>query len=221
VGSHVVHVTFTSDPPKATLSVNGAPRGTTPITVTVPPGVKTNYRVVAPEPYTEYNLYKPYNGTATASKDENISVWIPRTTAAEQQAAIKAAAEKRAAAKQAAEEEACDQARSSASLVVENWRWGAPSVYFYKVEGLVKNWSGQALDGLQAEVRFYDSNGEFISSDSSFVDAQPLLAGQSSPFSILANYNTKFKKAELSFRTFDGRMVTSIRKTDLPKSCLG
>lgn len=77
-------VTFTSDPSSASLFVDGDYEGTTPETVAVPANRNLGYRLVAEEPYEDYDLYKSYNGTLNASKDENISVWITRTTAEEQ-----------------------------------------------------------------------------------------------------------------------------------------
>lgn len=87
-----VLITFTSDPEGAILSI-GLPgeelkaRGPTPITVPLVPGEVYSLRLVAPEPFTAYDLYVPYSGTyLTPTDDTEVSVWIERTTAAQQEA---------------------------------------------------------------------------------------------------------------------------------------
>ena len=81
-----VVVTFTSDPIGAVVSINGVKQGATPLTVNRPKGQSFQYAVEASEPYKEYNLYKPYRGGLTPTKDEAVSVWLDRTTSVEQEA---------------------------------------------------------------------------------------------------------------------------------------
>lgn len=87
-----VLVTFTSDPPQAMLSVaagSGAAVeiGRTPIQVRMQAGAVYQIRLVAIEPNSTYDLYRPYSAPFTAPGEAaTVSVWIDRTTAAEQQA---------------------------------------------------------------------------------------------------------------------------------------
>lgn len=81
-----VNVTFTSDPEDATIYVDGQRMGTTPATVQVPKDQRVHYRLVASEPYSDYNLYEPFTSAVTLTDDDAINVWIPRTTAEEQAA---------------------------------------------------------------------------------------------------------------------------------------
>lgn len=88
--SHV-QITFTSDPVGATLSIatpDGPlePMGLTPVTVSLSPGATYLVHLVAPEPYAAYNLYVPYEVMHIMPlHDAEISVWIERTTAAQQE----------------------------------------------------------------------------------------------------------------------------------------
>jgi Protein of unknown function (DUF4236)/PEGA domain len=82
-----VNLSISSDPSGAALTVDGKNSGITPTTVKLESGKSFSYTLVAPEPY-EYNLYKPYSGTFTSSKDDAVNVWLERTTAEEQQAQI-------------------------------------------------------------------------------------------------------------------------------------
>jgi hypothetical protein len=100
-----VDVEFISDPPDAVLNIEGQARGRTPITVSVPAERLVQYNLLAREPYGDYNLYKPFNGTLEVSEPTSVSVWIDRTTAEEQAAQIRAAQERRKAAEQAQREE--------------------------------------------------------------------------------------------------------------------
>jgi hypothetical protein len=93
-----VRVSITSDPSGATVRVNGLTQGTTPLTVSVPVGRPTSYVVTAEEPYEDYALFKPFTGTLNVSEAENVSVWLERTTAAEQGAQRQEAEERRRAA---------------------------------------------------------------------------------------------------------------------------
>lgn len=79
-----VDLTFTSDPEGAVLYINGEQAGLTPTTVSLPEGEYAAYRIVADEPYDDYDLYEPYGASFTPTKDEAISVWLERTTAEEQ-----------------------------------------------------------------------------------------------------------------------------------------
>lgn len=78
-------VTFESDPPGATLLVHGIVRGTTPVTLELPKGRTTRYRLRAPEPFREYDLYRPFDGEVTPHRSSHsLQVWIERTDADEQ-----------------------------------------------------------------------------------------------------------------------------------------
>lgn len=79
-------VTFDSDPRGATLVIDGVVRGRTPVTLELPQGRETRYRLLAPEPFRAYDLYRPYEGAITPLRSErSLLVWIDRTSEEEQQ----------------------------------------------------------------------------------------------------------------------------------------
>ena len=81
-----VVLSVSSDPVGASVIVDDLWVGRTPMQVELQRGEPVSLRVVAREPYLEYDLYKPYRSELTLEDDRNIHVWIPRTTAAEQAA---------------------------------------------------------------------------------------------------------------------------------------
>ena len=83
-----VVLSVTSDPAGASVIVDNLWVGRTPMEVDLQRGEPVSLRVVAREPYLEYDLYKPYRSQLTLEDDRNIHVWIPRTTAQEQAAQL-------------------------------------------------------------------------------------------------------------------------------------
>lgn len=57
------------------------------------------------------------------------------------------------------------------------------------VEGQVKNTGDESAEYVQAVVTFYTKAGKFAGSKSSYLTYTTLLAGQTSPFKVIANYN--------------------------------
>lgn len=74
-------------------------------------------------------------------------------------------------------------------------------------EGLVKNISSHSMDSVLAEVKYYTADGTFVTSDWTFIDYQPIMAGQSSPFKIYTTDNPAISKTGLSFRYFAGGTI--------------
>ena len=82
----VATLSVTSDPPDASVIVDDLWLGRTPLQLQLERGQEVALRVEAREPYLEYNLYRPYRTTLELSENRNLHVWIPRTTAEEQEA---------------------------------------------------------------------------------------------------------------------------------------
>ena len=127
-------------------------RGPTPLKLDVAKGKAITYVVKAKEPYPSYNLYKPYQATLTPTKDEAVSVWLDRTTAAEQQGQ-KAAYQ----AQQRAEAERRRQQKlAGVDLIIEGWNWTRDDRYQQiKYQGKVTNNTHQTLGFVQAYVELY------------------------------------------------------------------
>ncbi len=95
-----------------------------------------------------------------------------------------------------------------APLELVTWRWSTSAGGRYvEVEGEVRNVSGAPLDGVQVVASFYDGGNQFITSDSAMVQYQPLLAGQTSPFKVMAIANPAMHTARVEFKKlFGGRL---------------
>jgi len=79
-------------------------------------------------------------------------------------------------------------------------------------EGRVKNISNASIKGIQVVVSHLDKDGKFITSDSHFIEYNPILAGQISPFKVMTRYNPAMKKATLDFKKFGGGSIGWTRK---------
>jgi len=84
---------------------------------------------------------------------------------------------------------------------------GTLDEYFATVEGEVKNISGQSLDGVTVVASWYDASGGFITSDWSFIEYQPILPGQTSPFKVMTTKNPAMKKFTINFKEFAGGTI--------------
>lgn len=105
-------------------------------------------------------------------------------------------------------EEAGQAARAAAYLEVESWRWGqSESEHYYEVKGVVKNVSQAPLKGVVAVVLVYDKNHQFITSDDGLIEYQPILPGQTSPFTIIGTWNPAMQTASLQFKEFSGGTI--------------
>ncbi len=67
-------------------------------------------------------------------------------------------------------------------------------------EGEVRNETDDRLETVMAEVSFTDKNGTFIKSDSAMINYQPLMPGQTSPFTVMTINNPQI--AHYRCRTF-------------------
>lgn len=202
-------VTFTSDPSGVILKSGQHTYGPTPITIQLPSGVEFIYTLTPEEPYEDYNLYKPFAGRFTPSSESaEVSVWIDRTTAADQERQRQFAAEER----ERLAQERCARQTASAKLAVENWSWHRSFGYAI-AEGLVTNITGISISNIEAVVTFYSEDNAFISSGTALIDYQPLLAGQSSPFTVYTTLNPAMSHARLEFKEFFGGTISTIERS--------
>lgn len=215
-----VTVSFTSDPSGARVYVDDSQRGTTPLKLQVAKDQTITYVVEAKEPYPSYDLYKPYQATLTPTKDEAVSVWLDRTTAAEQkaqkaayEAQQRADAERRRQQKLAEAERQRQQELASIDLIIEGWSWTRDDRYQQiKYEGKVTNNTHQTLGFVQAHVELYTANDDFISSDYTYLDITALLPGQSSTFTGYASWNPAAKTASIVFVDRAGNMLHTMTR---------
>jgi len=78
---------------------------------------------------------------------------------------------------------------------------------FITVEGQVRNISGVRLESVLAVVQFYDANGNFVKSDSALVDFDPIMPGQTSPFSVITTDNPAIERYSTTFTLFSGETI--------------
>ena len=206
-----VAVTFTSDPVGAVVSIDGVKRGVTPLTVNRPKGQSFQYTVEASEPYKDYDLYKPHRGGLTPTKGEAVSVWLDRTTAAEQ-AAQRTAYE---AAQKAEQERIRRQRLANADLIIEGWNWSRNDRYqSMEWQGKVTNNRNTTLSFVKAYTEFYTDKDEFISSDWTYLAITALLPGQSSTFDGYADWNPAASYARIHFVDRSGSQLYAMNRKD-------
>ena len=86
---------------------------------------------------------------------------------------------------------------------------------FFKSSGTVKNLTAQSLKDVFAAASYYDKKGNFITSTFSKVDYDPILAGQTSPWSILLpSANPEIASCKVEFRggSWNGQLFNAVEK---------
>jgi hypothetical protein len=78
---------------------------------------------------------------------------------------------------------------------------------YYKVEGQVKNLSDGPLQNVAAVVNWYDSAGNFVKSDDALIQYNPILAGQTSPFTTITTGNPEMKRYTVEFKELMGGTI--------------
>ena len=104
--------------------------------------------------------------------------------------------------------------KSGSDLELITWSWGTTSTGNYvEAKGQVRNISGKTLKNVTAVVSFYDKNGNFITSDNALIDFNPILSGQTSPFSVSEQYNPAMHSANIQFKFLMGGTISTYRKS--------
>ncbi|KAA3636068.1 MAG: hypothetical protein DWP92_10100 [Armatimonadetes bacterium] len=91
-------------------------------------------------------------------------------------------------------------------LEVIDWSW-SPEHGYVTAEGTVKNISTRRLTNVQAVVTYHDSGGRQITYDTSIIEYNPLLPGQTSPFKVYTKHNPLMEKASLAFKELMGGTI--------------
>jgi hypothetical protein len=99
-------------------------------------------------------------------------------------------------------------ASSGPQLELVEWHWGpSESGITVKAEGEVTNISNEPLRNVVALVSFYTKDRTFITSDTGFLEYNPILPGQTSPFRVITGYNRAMAMASIDFKYFGGGSI--------------
>lgn len=83
---------------------------------------------------------------------------------------------------------------------------------FSQVEGRVKNLTGQSLRNVEAVVTWYTATGRFVTSDSAFIEFNPLLPGQISPFKVTTRTNPEMTSFSVEFKHLMGGTIRTTER---------
>ena len=84
---------------------------------------------------------------------------------------------------------------------------------FFKITGAVKNISGASLKNVEAVGSIYTDDGTFVKSDNAIVEYNPILPGQTSPFTVMSTDNPAASKCQIEFKElFGGTIPTKVDK---------
>jgi hypothetical protein len=93
-----------------------------------------------------------------------------------------------------------------APLVLNAFFWFRDENGLIQWKGQVTNASDNSIQRLAAVVEFYSTDGQFIGSDIAYPEFNPLMPGQSSPFTGLIKNNPQIYKIQIRFKTSDGEI---------------
>lgn len=79
---------------------------------------------------------------------------------------------------------------------------------YFQIHGQIKNISQQPLSDIEAVISLYDSEDNFIMSDSALIKNNPLLPGQVSPFRVTIIDNPKIARYSTDFKHYGGASIS-------------
>ena len=91
-------------------------------------------------------------------------------------------------------------------LELISWRCETEHGYMF-VRGEVKNVSSKSLDNVTVVGEFRTADGTLVKSDSALIDYNPILPGQTSPFSTGTSVNPAFKRCGINFKHLLGGTI--------------
>jgi len=94
-------------------------------------------------------------------------------------------------------------------LEIVDWSWEKSSSSYVTAKGLVENVTFDKMKNVQVIVKWYDGAGRMITYGSAFLEYNPILNWQESPWSVMEAWNPKMKSATVEFKHFSGRKIPS------------
>lgn len=99
---------------------------------------------------------------------------------------------------------------NNAKLLLSGWSWSkTQSGNSIEAKGDVKNISTASLKNVEAVVTFSDKDNNKISQASVLIDANPILANQSSTFKITGDFNPAISNATVEFKVQNGEKIVN------------
>lgn len=96
-------------------------------------------------------------------------------------------------------------------LEVKSWKCEVEHTYIH-VRGEVKNVTDRPLENIMVVGAFRDKNGTLVKSEDALVDYDPIMPGQTSPFSAGTRHNPQITDCGLSFKVLMGGTVAYTEK---------
>lgn len=100
----------------------------------------------------------------------------------------------------------------TAPLILEPGGGCTKSYGFITYEGLVTNNTAKSMEQVVAVASYFTADGTFVTSDEALIDYNPVLPGQSSPFSVISTDNPAISKCRVEFKEFFGGTIQSQRR---------
>lgn len=98
------------------------------------------------------------------------------------------------------------EAKQNEKLELVSFRCYKEHGYFH-VSGEVKNISGKSMENVMAVGTSYTETGEMVKSADALIDYNPVLAGQTSPFTVMMTTNPAMSKCKVNFKEFFGGTI--------------
>ena len=83
-------------------------------------------------------------------------------------------------------------------------RGGDGGYGFHTVEGQVQNLTDSNLENVMAVVTWYTDDDQFITSDETLIEYNPILPDQTSPFEVMSRSNPAMSRYRVEFKTMFG-----------------
>lgn len=103
-------------------------------------------------------------------------------------------------------ETAAAKVASEPKLKLGSWRCYSEHGYYY-VAGRVTNISDASLDNVTAVATFETKDGQFVKNDQAMADYQPIMAGQTSPFTVITTGNPAIARCRLAIQHLFGAAI--------------
>ena len=100
-------------------------------------------------------------------------------------------------------------------LEIDGWNWHVNQINTIEWQGRVKNTHNERIGYLKAHIDCTDANGQFVSSDWTYVEFTTLLPGQTTTFKGYLDWNPAIESCALYFSEGSHR-VAAVLKGDKP-----